>query len=235
MEKKSKLLRLLIGLLLTLVVFCASVILGRKFIIHSEFLASSFMTHALMLVLSIGLIILMRNHVNYRIAMPQARLLLKPILYGFLSAVIINLVMTMLIFAVGGSLEKHPALDNSTALQFFFFVFILASVAEEFLFRGFLQNYLKPLRSTGFTLLGKRISLPVIVGALAFGMAHLVLIFSGVGTMFIIKTLVFTIFLGLIAGYYQEKYDNHVYAIIVHMSGNLMGLIALMMSNMIHG
>jgi membrane protease YdiL (CAAX protease family) len=31
--------------------------------------------------------------------------------------------------------------------------------------------------------------------------------------------------LGLIAGYYQEKYDNNAYAIIVHMSGNLMGLI----------
>lgn len=44
-----------------------------------------------------------------------------------------------------------------------------------------------------------------------------------------IRMLVFTFVLGLIAGYYQEKYDNHAFAIIVHMAGNLMGLVSILM------
>lgn len=35
--------------------------------------------------------------------------------------------------------------------------------------------------------------------------------------------------LGIVAGYYQEKYENNFYAIIVHMAGNLMGVIGAIM------
>jgi membrane protease YdiL (CAAX protease family) len=70
---------------------------------------------------------------------------------------------------------------------------------------------------------------PVIISALAFSLVHLILIASGAGSYFIFRTLAFTFVLGLIAGYYQEKYDNNAYAIIVHMSGNLMGLMASIM------
>ena len=111
----------------------------------------------------------------------------------------------------------------------FLFTFILASVAEEFLFRGFLQNYLKPFSDKGFKLFRRRISLPVLVSAVAFSLAHLILLVSGVEALFMIRMLVFTFALGLIAGYYQEKYDNHAFAIIVHMAGNLMGLVSILM------
>ena len=50
---------------------------------------------------------------------------------------------------------------------------------------------------------------------------------SGVGTLFIIRILIFTFALGLVAGYYQEKHDNHIFAIFVHMAGNLMGLVSI--------
>ena len=60
----------------------------------------------------------------------------------------------------------------------------------------------------------------------AFSLVHLILITSGAGAYFIFRTLVFAFVLGLIAGYYQEKHNNNAYAIIVHMSGNLMGVIA---------
>lgn len=103
---------------------------------------------------------------------------------------------------------------------------ILAPVAEESLFRGFLQNYLRPLGDKGFTLLRRRISLPVLISALAFSLAHLILVVSGVGVLFMVRILVFTFVLGLFAGYYQEKYNNHIFAILVHMAGNMMGLIS---------
>lgn len=102
-------------------------------------------------------------------------------------------------------------------------------MAEESLFRGLLQNYLKPLSDKGFILFRRRISLPVLISALAFSLAHLILIVSGVGILFLVRILVFTFALGLIASYYQEKHNNHIFAILVHMAGNLMGLISAML------
>jgi membrane protease YdiL (CAAX protease family) len=68
------------------------------------------------------------------------------------------------------------------------------------------------------------------IAAVAFSLAHLILITSGANAFFIVRTLVFTFVLGLIAGYYQEKYDNNAYAIVVHMGGNLMGLITALVT-----
>ena len=58
-----------------------------------------------------------------------------------------------------------------------------------------------------------------------FGLFHIIpfnydnsLIFTA--GMFIAPSL-----LGIVAGYYQEKYDNNAYAIIVHMAGNVVPII----------
>ena len=66
-------------------------------------------------------------------------------------------------------------------LQVFIFVFIYASIAEEILFRGFLMNILKPLKIKGISILKRKISVPVIISAFAFGLGHLILITTGVG------------------------------------------------------
>jgi membrane protease YdiL (CAAX protease family) len=103
---------------------------------------------------------------------------------------------------------------------------LYASIAEEFLFRGFLLNLLKPLENNRVLVIKRKVSLPVILSAVAFGLAHLILLTTGVGLFFLIRVIIFTIGLGLIAGYYQEKYNNHSYAIIVHMTGNSLAVIA---------
>ncbi len=149
--------------------------------------------------------------------------------FGFLTAVVVNITLGIITVIVSGSAEKHPGVANASLLQFLVFDMIMAPVAEESLFRGFLQNYLRPLSDKGFTLFHRRISLPVLISALAFSLAHLILIVSGVGILFLVRILVFTFALGLIAGYYQEKHNNHIFAILVHMAGNLMGLISVML------
>jgi membrane protease YdiL (CAAX protease family) len=226
--------RIIYGLLLTSVVFAISTILGRKLIWQSDFVPSSIMTHTLMLVLSIGLIWGMKNYVDYRIAMPKFRQTLRPVLFGFLAAVIINLFLGMLTIAISGKVDAHPAVANASVLQFLLFDLILASVAEEFLFRGFLLNLLKPLKTKSFSLFKRKISISVLISAIAFGLAHLILIATGVGGLFVIRMVAFTFVLGLIAGYYQEKHDNHAFAILVHMAGNLMGVISIVLSSMIN-
>lgn len=220
----------LIGIALTLAVYAVALVSSRLWQPNCAFIPDSFMTHAVMLVLSVGLIISLKKQVNYHIALPKFKLAIKPILFGFVSAVAINFILGILAFFISGTAEAHPLLEKTTALQNFLFVFLFASIAEEHLFRGFFQNYLRPLKDIGLTLLGKRISLPVFIAALAFSLAHLILLTSGVGVLFIVRILVFTFVLGLIAGYYQEKHNNIAYAILVHMAGNLMGLVSAIVS-----
>ena len=227
MKKNQTLLCLPTGLLLTALAYFISMFVGHQCHLNSNILADSVPGHATMLVLSIVLISVFKKQVNYRIAMPKFKEILKPIALGFLCAVVINVVLTIITKIISGSVQNHPLMENTTLLKNFLSVFILASIAEELLFRGFLQNYLRPLSDKGFTLFNKRISLPVLIGALTFSLAHLILLTSGVGTLFIIRILIFTFFLGLIAGYYQEKHDNNIFAILVHMAGNLMGLISV--------
>ena len=227
MKKNQTLLCLPTGLLLTALAYFISMFVGHQCHLNSSILADSVPGHATMLVLSVVLILVFKKQVNYRIAMPKFKEILKPIALGFLCAVVINVVLTIITKIISGSVQNHPLMENTTLLKNFLSVFILASIAEELLFRGFLQNYLRPLSDKGFTLFERRISLPVLIGALTFSLAHLILLTSGVGALFIIRILIFTFVLGLIAGYYQEKHDNNLFAILVHMAGNLMGLISV--------
>ena len=69
------------------------------------------------------------------------------------------------------------------------------------------------------------------IAAVLFGLGHLVLISTGAETLFLVRVVTATTVLGLVAGYYQEKYENNAYAIIAHMAGNLLGLIPAIISS----
>ena len=224
MNKKAKLALLLAALILTSVVYGISVFCGHNLRLECDFLPSSFITHIVMLVLSVGLILAFRSKFSYRIALPEIKQIWRPILYSMLATIAVNLSLGILSLLIGASLEKHPLLEGMSALQYLVFIVLLASIAEEHLFRGFLQNYLKPLSDKGFQLLHWRISFPVLVSATLFSMAHLILLTAGVSPVFMTRILVFTFVLGLMAGYYQEKHDNIAFAILVHAGGNLVGL-----------
>jgi membrane protease YdiL (CAAX protease family) len=220
--------RIIYGLILTIIAFLLAQLAGRTIQLNVDFLPYSFVTHSAMLVLAIVLICSFKKYVNYKIACPKFKKIWKPALFGFLSAVIVNGLLGAIGEACGIEQEAHFAFDVMSPLQVFLFIFILASVAEETLFRGFLQNLLKPLSDKKIKLFKRNLTLPVFIAAIAFSLAHLILITSDAGAYFIFRTLAFTFVLGLIAGYYQEKYDNNAYAIIVHMSGNFMGLVGAM-------
>ena len=89
---------------------------------------------------------------------------------------------------------------------------------------------LSPLHDRGIRFFKVRLSLPVILSAVVFGLIHLVLLTSGAGGFLVVRVVIFTTILGLFAGYYQEKYNNFSYAVIVHMAGNLMGLVGALIS-----
>ena len=223
--------RIYIGLAITAIVFLLSILVARWYDTGIDFIPNSFVTHTTMLILSILVIILLGPQVNYVIKWPSLRKTLMPILLGIVVSIAVNIILTVITNAIGGKVEAHPVLAKISPLQTFLFVFIYASIAEEMLFRGFLQNILKPLASKGISISGRKISLPVIISAVLFGLSHLILLTAGSGAIFVARIVIFTMTLGVVAGYYQEKYNNNAFAIIVHMSGNLMGVVgSLLMS-----
>jgi membrane protease YdiL (CAAX protease family) len=224
--------RIVYGLIITVVIFAISIFTGSKINLNIVFIPNSFLIHSLMLLLSIFMIYSFKKYVNYKFSLPSFKKIFKPIIFGILATIIVNISMTILTKAFGGNIEANPLLMKMNPLQTFIFVFIYASIAEELLFRGFLLNILKPLNVKGINILKRRISISVIISAIAFGLGHLILITTGVGGLFLLRVVIFTTILGLIAGYYQEKYENNAFAIIVHMSGNLMGVIGSIMMNL---
>lgn len=217
------------GLIITMIIFLIATYLGKVIKLNNEFIPSSFVIHSIMLLLSIFCIFIFKKNVNFKISLPKLRKIFRPILFGILVTIIANVAISIIIKILGGSIEEHPALSSMNALQIFIFIFIYASIAEEMLFRGLLLNFLEPLKEKGFNFLKRKISLSVIISALAFGFGHLILIFTGVNSAFLIRVVVFTTILGLVAGYYQEKYDNNAFAIIVHMAGNSIGVIGVLL------
>ena len=231
MKKNLALSRLIIGLLLTFSVSAVAVVLRNVVKLDSEFFPSFALSGFIILVLAIVLIVAFRNQLDYRIAVPKFNQIWKPVLFGLLTTLVLNILTGIITTVLNGKIEGHPAVMRASVLQYVLFIFILAPVAEEHLFRGFLQNYLKPLGDKGITVFHRRISLPVLIAALAFSLSHLGLLASGVGSAFMIRTALFTFVLGTIAGYYQEKYNNIVPAILVHMAGNLLGMLPIVLSS----
>ncbi len=224
--------RLIYGTLITMAVFVVATFGGSTLDLNNGFIPNSFVTHSLMLILSVLLIFSLRKYVKYKISLPRLKEILKPVLFGILATIVVNVTISVITKISGGEIETHPALTKMSPLQVFIFIFIYASIAEELLFRGFLLNILRPLKTKGFVILKRNISVPVIISAFTFGLGHLILIKTGAGGLFLLRIVIFTTILGLIAGYYQEKYDNNSFAIIVHMAGNFMGLTGAILMNL---
>ncbi len=224
--------RVAYGLIITLIIYTAGLLISRKLHLEISFIPNSFVNHSVMLVLSLIAIYGLKQDVNYKIALPKLKNILRPILFGIAATIVVNVLMVLLTKLLGEEIEVHFVFKKMSPLQIFIFVFIYASIAEELLFRGFLLNILSPLKTRKVYIFKKQISLPVIISALLFGLAHLIVITAGVGGMFLLRIVIFSTTLGLIAGYYQEKYDNNLFAIIVHMSGNLLSVISILLMNL---
>lgn len=126
---------------------------------------------------------------------------------------------------IEGSLpgEGSGMVGELSFLQQIIFIWIYASIAEEVLTRGLIQSSLASWGKYGFRVLGFRISLPVLVSALFFGLMHAMQSAMGAGGYPVIVTVLFAFILGLVAGYQREETQSLVPAIIVHMFANVGG------------
>lgn len=229
MNSKKK---IILGFITMTVIFLTANFLGSKTHLPGKFIPNTFLHHLVMLLLSGIIIWIMNKNLKFYIALPKFKKLIKPFFIGVLITLFVNISMNIITVLVSGNETAHPALVENNALQVFLFVFLFASIAEEILFRGFFQNSLNLLNERGVTVFKRKFSFPVIISAAVFGLAHLVLISAGVDYLFLLRIVLFTFVLGIAAGYYQQKYENNTsYAIVVHMGGNLFGILGAFLAN----
>jgi membrane protease YdiL (CAAX protease family) len=89
--------------------------------------------------------------------------------------------------------------------------------------RGLVQGFLEPLKDYGLRVFRLRLSIPVIVGAVFFGLMHLALLSTGADAAAVVTIALFAVVLGLIAGYYRESTGSLWPAILVHFLFNVWG------------
>ena len=132
----------------------------------------------------------------------------------------IEIVSYVILSFVTISGEEHFA-ANYSLLRTIYSVWLIASISEEILTRGFIQGYLQTLSSSGIRIGTLFISLPVIVGALFFMSMHIFIILTGIDSILFIYILISTFVLGLVAGYFREKTGSLLPAILAHMCSNI--------------
>jgi membrane protease YdiL (CAAX protease family) len=213
-------LKIFLGIFLTLVSLMLSG--GFEMSLHSQFNSIPIGVGSQLGILLVSILLILffskKNIIQFRIDKPKIKKLMQPI-----GLVLLVLIIGQILAQFINNTE-HPA-DSMSLIQKLVFIVILASLSEELLFRGFLLKMLKPLKERGIYVFKTRISLPVILSGVLFGLIHFAMLETGASFNFVILLVISAMFLGIIAGYYQEKYHNFIYAFIVHLSGNLMGLI----------
>jgi membrane protease YdiL (CAAX protease family) len=100
---------------------------------------------------------------------------------------------------------------------------VYASIAEEVLTRGLIQGYLNSYSNSGMQIANVFLSIPVLVGALFFGLMHLATLTLGLDFITVVATVVSATIVGIIAGYYCEKTGSLLPAILIHMLFNIAG------------
>jgi len=181
-----------------------------------------FINHTAMLILSTIIMLVVSNGKLSRYGFKLARnVQLKRVISWGLG---LGIMSTLIETSLPG--KESIVVGELTFLQTVVFVWLYASICEEIFARGLIQSSLSRLAQLGVTVFERRISLPVLVSALLFGLVHLIQSAMGAGGYKVLIIVLFAFVLGLIAGYQRERTGSLVPAIMVHMFANVGGSLA---------
>jgi membrane protease YdiL (CAAX protease family) len=223
-----------LGIVITILIYSISILISKVVKIPIEFIPSSFLTHLTMLIFS-GILILYfksKEVLKFRIKGIKINLMFRAILAAIIIFISVNIISAIVyrICNIDIKSDSNPFLKINP-LQYFLFVSIFAGLSEEFLFRGFLLNMLEPLKTKFVRILKLEISISVITSGVLFGFAHLILLASGASIPFVVRIFFFTTIVGIMNGYFQEKYENNtLVAIIAHITVNTLGFLILILA-----
>ena len=225
----------LIGIFIAILIYSISILISKLVKLPIEFIPSAFMNQVAMLTLAGMSIFYFKSKVvlNFSINPIKIKVLLSIVLTGIIVFIATSVLSSIAIKIVCGDLPKGPnPFMKYTPLQYFIFFSIMAPLAEEFLFRGFLLNMLEPLKSKGIKLFRIKLNVSVLISGVLFGMAHLFILTTGVELVFVFRMLFFSTIVGLMNGYLQEKHENNTLVpIIAHITVNTIGFLISLLSN----
>jgi len=167
---------------------------------------------------------------RYGLAGTKASFVVRAVVISAVAMLILMSPMILMTLAGPATAEAAPTTQPAPRPSFgheglfhtIIFVWLIASTCEEVFYRGFLQGYLSPLATHALRLRSVRISLPVAICALLFGLGHLCLL-GMVPTPMLVMILISTTTAGLVAGYYRERSSSLIPAIAAHMTFNIVG------------
>jgi membrane protease YdiL (CAAX protease family) len=213
--------KIVVGIFFTFLILALASCLEITVTSRFDFLPSGVTSQIGIFILSIILISVFSK--NRIIEFHIRKLKLKQLIYPIIFTVILLIISQLISIFIK---EKgHPVADSMSLFQKLLFIVIFASISEELLFRGFLQNMLNSFKSYGVKLFHIKVSVPVLISGFLFGLMHFGMLGAGASFRFVIQIVVAGMLVGMIAGYYQEKYNNFLFAFFVHMTANLSGLI----------
>ncbi len=213
--------RLLVGTTVVISIFFIAALIAEIIALTLDFASPDLTADPIIILLSVAAILIFRNTVNYRIALPKPGAAFWAFFFGVLSTIIGNLPITLLFPDPEMDTQIEELFLAQGPLQLLLTAVLLGSITEELLFRGFFMNIISPLKVRYLSIFNTRISAPVIISAFLFSLSHLGVLAMGAGIHLAANLLVGAFATGLVAGYFQEKHDNNAYAIIAHMSANL--------------
>ena len=114
---------------------------------------------------------------------------------------------------------------DQSVMQMILTVWIWSSICEEVLTRGLIQGFINLQNKIKFL----KLSLPVWVSGIFFGMMHLSLLRADMDVWFISFIVFNTTVLGLLAAYYREKTNSIYPAIFLHIWANIIGSLPMLL------
>lgn len=220
---KNPIIKILIAIILWLCILIISSVIQME-VLNNKVISTNFpilektSTQLVMLIFSILFILILNKGslkgygFNWSLNFPLTKIVFISLAFGFLSYLIGSL--------FNASASNMPSLEF-TFLEEILYIWILASICEEVFTRGLIQGYLSPLKQFGIKFFKYHLSLPVLIGAILFGVMHFGLLAVGVHFLTVMNIVAFGILLGLIAGYHKEKTNSLIPAIIVHICFNI--------------
>jgi membrane protease YdiL (CAAX protease family) len=162
-----------------------------------------------------------KKYLDFNFGKITAKQLVVPIVLVFC----LSIVTKFIFMNLPEDVNNEHFLSSMSRLQIFFMAILLAPLSEELLFRGFLQNMLAPLKSISIQLFKIKLTLPVLISGILFGLIHFSLLATGSSFNFTLVTVIAALIIGLAAGYFQEKHHAFLIAVIIHMTANISGMI----------
>ena len=135
-----------------------------------------------------------------------------------LKAIVLGGVASSLVLGAGGT-GLQAALGTTNLIQAVLVVWILSSVSEELLTRGWLQGVLHRWRDRSVL----SVTVPALVSGVVFGALHVSLFFKQVDSVTATVVVLFASILGVWAGTLRDRFGSLLPPVVAHIGFNVGG------------